>query len=114
MRRNCLRKTNEDIVALRREAGDYANACALQLDATRLFLEQGPSASIECLDKAIRAFAREHMDAHAHALIQARGKLLGAKHGATDLERALNWMARQGVEAPEQIGRIFAPALSLT
>jgi hypothetical protein len=66
-------------------------------------------ASVALLDEAARRFDLFEMRLHAAVARRRRGGLVGGDEGRTDVQRAEQWMALQGIADPEGISRMLAP-----
>jgi hypothetical protein len=110
-REDNLAQACKDWGVLRREYGGYANACALQIEATIRKFGSDPKKVFEALEKAIQAFVSQNMLAHANALRFKRAMFLGETDGHAETERATNWMKHQGVQRPELLSQVWASGI---
>ena len=87
----------------------WGRAAAHQIYAALAYREGAIHKAVLALDQAIDAFDKEQFGLHSWCCRYQRGRLRGGSEGNRELEAAANWMAEQGVKAPEAMVRVNCP-----
>jgi hypothetical protein len=87
----------------------WSEAIALVLGAGISCLEGRPARSRDLLAKAVSAFERADMGAHAAAAQRRLGERQGGERGRRLVADADAWMSAHGIRNPPRMTRMFAP-----
>jgi len=107
-----LREAKRASKKVRRERLGWALSLADLLDAGIAARRGDEVACLEYLESAQAGFATSNMKLYAAAARWCRGKRLEGTEGEGLVAHAEQWMAEQGIVAPEKIVRMLAPGLS--
>jgi hypothetical protein len=104
-----LKMAERDARTIRRERMPWAVPISQLIHAAVAYRRNREALAIDLLNQAVLGFETTEVELCAHAARLRLGELLGGDAGRQMVEKATQWMEKEGVRNVEKMARLFAP-----